>query len=59
MDRGAWRAYSPWGGQEVDTTERLTQNHESILQIPDFPLIFFIFYLKEDFYLKEATSCPW
>ena len=51
MDRGAWRAYSPWGGKALDTTERLTHththNHESVLQILDFPLIFFIFYLKE------------
>ena len=24
MDRGAWRAYSPWGVKESDTTEQLT-----------------------------------
>ena len=23
-NRGAWRGYSPWGGKESDTTERLT-----------------------------------
>ena len=27
MDRGAWRAYTPWGGEESDTTERLTHTH--------------------------------
>ena len=26
MDRGAWRAYSPWGGKELDMTERLTRS---------------------------------
>ena len=24
MDRGAWRAYSPWGRKELDTTEQLS-----------------------------------
>ena len=24
MDRGAWRAYSPWGLRELDMTEQLT-----------------------------------
>ena len=24
MDRGAWRAYSPWGPKESDMTEQLT-----------------------------------
>ena len=32
MDRGAWRAISPWGRKESDTTERLTLSHSSRAQ---------------------------
>ena len=41
------------GGHNWEANTQHTQNHESILQIPDFPLIFFIFYLK------ETTRCSW
>ena len=27
MDRGAWRAYSPWSHKESDTTERCRHTH--------------------------------
>ena len=29
MDRGAWWAYSPWGGNELDTTEQLNNNRHT------------------------------
>ena len=32
MDRGAWQGYSPWGCKELDMTEWLTQNQNSLLK---------------------------
>ena len=29
IDRGAWWAYSPWGGNELDTTEQLNNNRHT------------------------------
>ena len=29
IDRGAWWAYSPWGGNELDTTEQLNNNRQT------------------------------
>ena len=26
LDRGSWRAYTPWGHRELDTTELLNSN---------------------------------
>ena len=31
IDRGAWWAYSPWGGNELDTTEQLNNNRHTFL----------------------------
>ena len=29
IDRGAWWAYSPWGGNELDTTEQLNNDRHT------------------------------
>ena len=33
MDRGAWRAYSPWGPKESDTTERLSTKRRGKMHV--------------------------
>ena len=30
LDRGAWRAYSPWGHTELDTTEASEHTHTHV-----------------------------
>ena len=37
MDRGAWWAYSPWGGKELDTTEHLTLSLSPFLGLAPTP----------------------
>jgi len=34
MDRGAWRANSPWGHKESDMTERLIHHHQQEIYMP-------------------------
>ena len=29
MDSGAWREYSPWGHEELDTTEQLNNKNKT------------------------------
>ena len=37
IDRGAWWAYSPWGGKELDTTEQLTLSLSPFLGLAPTP----------------------
>ena len=59
MDREAWRACSPWGHKELDTTEQLnnkTRNYRQYIKLKQLILLSFIYSVSVPSFCKSLES---